>query len=703
MLETFDCLRTRSSIQEMKRLDNNILAIFTELNGARVLNLETCQTINAISHKNLNAETKAICFSKNAEFMAFSNKSYIFILHIASKEVLKTIKTDQEHIEHLSFDLESKYIIASTKSGRVLQYRYDGSSLIARLYSYERSESTKPAKASSFAFYANTMMCGSNNGILFSINLHSRANKSFIHNDKFQINALCFLNETTIASGDSRGNIYINSLKDNALIKKIETGFTTVKQIVLLPNPNYILVNAEEKNLALYELTTFKLLQHKYLKFESNIKKILLTEDKHLVVALENNLIQKLALQTPVKLKSYIVSNSLDKAFALVKQDPLLQATKEYKILEMAYNRVYKVALNELVKQNNEKAQEVTKMFKYVDGKNEDIQMLFKAFENYVSFKMLYMEKKYALAYAMSVRYPPLTKTFYYKKMEEIWNETFLNAQRQISHGQTKNAIALLNEYATVLEKRPMINLLLKHNKLFVTFMQAIESNDFQTITKIAARNAMFTLIPAYKNVEKELELYTQSIQKDIQKCDLPSAVKKLSKVQNIPSVKDIISTQKDECRGIKKLQDAYKVNNFIKCFEILDSNHFLNSTELGILLQTHWVKIISRCEVFALKGNVRDIKQTLGELIKLTTRRDKIGDLFRLAFHTKMKGLIHKKAYKKAESVIYSYIDIFGTDKELTIIMHTFEIKTKTKLALTQNNRVSRYQWVESDFIMGM
>ena len=704
MLHTYDCLRTRSKVQDVKRLDNNIIAIATQLHGARLMNMEDCQTITTITHENLNAETKAICFSKNAELLAFSAKSYIFILHIPSNIVLKTVKTDGENIDLLSFDLESKYIVAGTTSGRILQYRYDGSSLLARLYSYERPQVQKAqTKATCFAFHSHTMVCGSSNGILFSINLHSRANKAIMHNDNAQINSICFLNEDIVASADSKGNIYFNSLKKNTLIKKIETGFVTIKQIMLLPNQNYMLVSSEEKNIALYELSSYKLLHNKYIECQSDIRNMLVANDETLIVALENNSVEQIPLPKADKLKAFIRENALDKAFNLVQQNPLLKSTKEYKILEIAYDKVYQATLNALMKQNNTKAQELTKMFKYVDAKKDEIQALFKAFENYPRFKILYSEKKYPLAYAMAAKFPQLSQTFQYGKMEELWEETFHNAQRQIAHGKIENAITLLHDYATIAQKRPIIKLILKHNENFLAFLKAIETDDFQTISTLAKNNELFTHVPTYKNALRAMEALTKDIQIDIQKCNLNSAIKSLSRLQNITSVESIVTLQKQECKAIKKLQDAYKINDFIQCFEILDANYFLNTTDLGVLLQSHWIKLISQCEGYALKGNIKDIKQTLGELIALTTRRDKVGDLFRLAFHTKMKAFIHKKTYKKAEAIIYSYIDIFGADNEVLSIMQVYEKKSKVKLAVTQNARVLRDKWIESELIMGM
>lgn len=702
MLQNLECVRTRSQISQIQKLDTNIIAIATQLHGVKIINCEDCQNVASITHEHLNAQVESISFSPNAEFMSFSNQKYIFIFHIPSKIILKTIKTDGEYIQHLQFDSDSKYIIASTKSGRVLQYRYDGSSLLARLYSFAPTQTNIKVNARSFAFHSNMLACGASDGSILTMNLHSRANKSLIHNSKASISSVFFQDSTHIISADVKGSIYFNSVKNKTLIKKMESCFTKIIQILALPNPNYMLVVSEEKNVALYDIINYKLLDKKYLEFEDSVKKIILADNETLLVALENNNIEKIKLPKADKLKSFIISNSLDKAYILVQKDPLLRATKEYKVLEIAYAKIYALSLEALSKGNIQRAQELTKMFKYIDEKKEDLSLLFKSFENYPRFKVLYSEKKFALAYAMGAKFPALCQTFQYKKMEEIWEETFKNAQRQIAHGRLENAVTLLSEYATVMQKRPIIKLVLQHNSDFIEFMGAMESKNFKKIASLVKRNSLFTLIPTYKEIEPQIELSLDNIQKNITKCKLEDAITELSKLQNIDSISEKVSLLKEECKAVKRLQDAYKVNDFLKCFEIIDSHNVLNSTNLGTLLQTHWTKIISKSEEFALKGNIKEIQNILGELIHLKTRRDKIGDLFRLAFHTKIKGLMHKKLPKKAESIIYSYIDIFGIDREIISIMNLFEKYTKSKLAITHNARADRNKWIHSPSIMG-
>lgn len=701
MLETLQCLRTRSNIIEIKKINNNTIAIGTLHHGVKVFDYTTCQSNQTIEHEQLNTSTSALSFSPNAEFLVLYTKPYLHILHIASQIILKTIKIEEEEIEYLEFDLESKYIIASTLNGRIMQYRYDGSSLIGRLYSFEQTDKTNTNKTSSFAFYKNIMACGGSNGTLFCINLHSRANKIIIQNATHKINSLCFLNVNHIISGDENGDLYLNSLKNNTLILKQETLFTEIKNILLTPNQKYLIVSGNEKYVAVYNANSLKLLHTKYIEFTSIPRKIIVADDETLIAVLENNSIEKIKLQNANRLDSLIATKMFDKAYHLIQQNPLLKDTPEYSSLEQAYNKIYASAFEALVKQNKDGALKLTNIFKYVDEKQADIQLLYKSFEHYPRFKTLFSEKKYALAYAMSNKFPPLMKTFQYTKMEDIWNETLINAKRQMRYGKNENAVALLNEFATVTQKRPLIKLILNHNNDYTLFLKSIASKNFKIIAKMSKENPLFTFLSEYQKLEDEMQKSLKKIQKNIYRCELDLAVKELSKLQNIDSISKEVALQKDECKALKKLQDAYKANNFNKCYETIDTHNTLNSTQLGRLLQEHWLKTISQCEIFALKGSVKDIKETLGDLIHLSSRTDKIGDLFRLAFHTKIKGLIHKQLYKKAEAIIYSYIDIFDLDKELMSIMKTYESKSKTKLAITPNSHYDRDKWLNSPMIM--
>jgi hypothetical protein len=205
-------------------------------------------------------------------------------------------------------------------------------------------------------------------------------------------------------------------------------------------------------------------------------------------------------------LSSLILHNSLDAAYELIAKEPMLQETPEHKSLEQMYNKAYLGAVNALINQNKELANQLMLIYRDIEVKQESVKLLFKSFENYNRFKTLYLEKKYALAYAMSIKFPALKMTNQYNSMEIKWKETFTNAQRHILIGKPDYAKALFKEYMTVIAKRPIIQLILKHNELFIEFLRALDKKDFKKVNEIARKNILFTQMPIYETLESDIK-----------------------------------------------------------------------------------------------------------------------------------------------------------------------------------------------------
>jgi hypothetical protein len=151
------------------------------------------------------------------------------------------------------------------------------------------------------------------------------------------------------------------------------------------------------------------------------------------------------------------------------------------------------------------------------------------------------------------------------------------------------------------------------------------------------------------------------------------------------------------------RLQNAYKTNNIKTCYEILDTNKSLNASELGILLNKRWALLVNECEEYALAGDAKSIKLALANLISISTRKEKIGDLLRVSFQSRIKASLAAKKYVSAHNIIYSYIDIFGNDNEMRSLMKTYEHLSSQKLAITleEGERTPRDAWLGSELIM--
>ncbi len=144
-------------------------------------------------------------------------------------------------------------------------------------------------------------------------------------------------------------------------------------------------------------------------------------------------------------------------------------------------------------------------------------------------------------------------------------------------------------------------------------------------------------------------------------------------------------------------LQDAYKENDFKKCYEIIDK-YELSGTQLCTLLEKHWRKILEECEGYAIQGDAKKILSSLGELLFIESRSDILGDLLRLSFFQKIDKLLKEKLYNSAQNILYSYIDIFGYDCEIAQKIQKFEFVSDEKIAIFthKEDRKSRTFWWE-------
>lgn len=130
----------------------------------------------------------------------------------------------------------------------------------------------------------------------------------------------------------------------------------------------------------------------------------------------------------------------------------------------------------------------------------------------------------------MCSKFPALKITRQYDSMEVKWKETFTNAQRHILLGQPEYAKALFNEYITVTSKRPIIQLILKHNNLFIDFLRALDKKDFKRVNEIAIENDLFTQMPIYKTLESDIQKSINRIEAYIKKNKIELAKKSLKK-----------------------------------------------------------------------------------------------------------------------------------------------------------------------------
>ena len=610
MIKREKCFILDTEIVSTTILTEHKLALLTKTDEVKIFSLSNCFSVQNFSFTELNSKVTATAFNENASLLAVTDKRTISIVDTSIKCSIGTIHTSEGEITQLMFLPNSKYLVVGFAEGNIVQYRYDAQVKISRLCSFVY----KKNHTSLFSFKEGFLASSSDRGEILIFKTNSYTHKKIIKTKCTKIVSLVFLNASEIVTASRDGRIAIHTLRDKQKPRYVDSPFTKLHNLVLVPQTEYAIVCGNSKNIALVDLKKARILRANFISFKKEVSQISLTNDAQIIVTLEAKEIEKITLPSSKDLTQDILHNSLYAAFVKVETNPALRGTKEYKQLQTLYEKLYLQVVEALCRHRTKEAHRVLKEFSTLKEKKADINTLFQSFKHYKHLITLVDEKKYLLAYGLVEKYPALKETKQYEEMQEQFQKAYTLAEIAMKIGREDLAKNTLSPYIAVLVKRPIIQELLQNKK---REKKAKKGND----------------------------------------------------------------TEKKELDSLNKY---YQEDDFIHCYELLDKYQYLQQYELAKLLEKHWDKVINSCENVALKGDIKGVIEILGEFIDIATRVAKIEDLLQLAHHIKIKAYITRGESENAEYLLYKYLDIFGQNSEILLIMQDFESKFKKKLAIT-------------------
>ncbi len=704
-----ECFRTRSEIIAFEPLNENEIIYALQHKTVKSFSTLACKTLKNIAIEHLGSQTTAISFHKSLELIAIANGKMIYIMSTTDKSVVQTIISYNGDVISLHFVQNSPYLICGTKNGRVILYKYTQKSSLSRLCSFPFNNPVgKKVIDKNYvgAIDSNEQYIASSGygGAITIIKLHSLTHKQTIQSSRIRINVLKFISNELLLSAGIDGNIYFHDLKKYKNIKTLSSPIGIVSQILPIQKTHYALLNGEGNQLALLDTNEKKIVVNAFLKHPLDIKYVAVLDKITLFVVLQNNQVEKITLPSAENLDNLIAQNKYTEAFLLLERSPLLQNSAEHKKLDVIYQNSFSKAVNSFLNGHQKEALKLLEPFKELKDKKEDIDLIVASFNQYKKFHTLVLEKKYHVAYAISDKYPALQQTLSFKKMEEEFEKVFSFAQKQINIGRLDVAREILKIYSAVASKKVIVKLLIQQNKAFLLFLNSIKMKNYKNIALLIKEEPTFTQLPQYKELLNAIDKDLKTIRSLIEKAELDKAIEKIKELQFFPDIKEELKELYELANYTKTFLEFYNKDNFLKCYETIDRSKMLDQLELTKMLELHWCKLMDKCEDLALKGDLKGIKEALKELISLKSRSAKIGDIIRLSFQTKIKYLLSKRTFHKAEGIIYSYIDIFGLDTEVKTLMNTYEKHSKKKLAITIDQELykERDSWMDAELIVG-
>ncbi len=694
------CTKVHSTLMDISPTNQDLIALTSTNKKIQIISAKECKNRQNIYLDLLGEKTTAIAFHPQLSLLAIANGNSLFILNIAHRNIIQTFQSYDGIIDSLYFLQNTPYIISGTRNGRVVQYRYEGKLHISRLCSFKKE---LHGYVSAFTDNQRYLACSGSGGDVILIEYNSHARKVILKNSNKKVTAITFLSQNRIIYANEDGTLFLANIEYNGVFKEIETNQRDICNIFLLKESSLALIVSKSENIILFDTQNFTIVKSTFLHCKEKIQKALLLEEDTLLLYLDDNTLVKVSLDMREELQKALQESALLRAFELLEENPLLQRTPQAQEAEILYNKLYKkIFLKILATKELHHLKEI-EAFESFKNKKGNVRALELALQNYEKLKNFTKEYKYTLAYALCEKYPPLKMTTQYRVMEEFYKKSFTQAQKQLLRNNTQEAKALLEPFATIQSKHSMVQLLRRQNQEFVAFLKAISKKEYAKVSALAQISPVFKQVPSYIALQNEAYRHLQDIKQLIDIGEVTKAQQKIKKLQNISFIKEDLQQLSHMAKDAAKLLQSYENEAFAECYCILDKNIELASMQLAQLLEKHWRKIIQECEIYALEGNIKEIKAKLGELITIESRKNKIGDLLRLSFLVKIDTELEAKKYKTAEHFIYFYIDIFGIDSELKQLMKNFEKVSKQKLALTPPTQKykERDAWLKSDMFI--
>ncbi|MDX1295103.1 MAG: WD40 repeat domain-containing protein [Sulfurimonadaceae bacterium] len=688
-----------STITMMQRLADGRVGVVTDANGIYLFNPETKTIENHFKIEELEPMEHSTAFSSDGGFFAFAHNTpkgnAVRIIDMTTKALVRSYATQENSVELLEFDPTGTYVIAGTTTGRVFLWRTDGNNLLARLSSFPEYTPhllTLPTQnfVSAAAFDDNLVATTGYGGSIVVTNVHSQANTKRLKPGKLRIDAMLFLDNRRLITGNEEGVVSLIHTEENHPTRLVAAGVGPIKHLVLLPNGHFLLAASDFNHIALINLETMEVLNNRYITTSSAVRSMTLADEHSVLIGTLTGEMIHVDLSPFSDFNDLVREGRYEEAYALCDKEPFIQESVEYRNLDTVFAERYEKAHEFLERKQREDALHILMPFMKVSGKGKAIRSLFNAFDNFPRLSHLVAQKKYSVAYGLCTQYPHLKKTTPFALMEQEWEKAFAAAQKLVITGHEKQARQAFDQFLTVGEKSPYIRMLLHNKAILIAFAKAVAAKDYIALRKLTEQEPILKQIPSYRSVMESTDTIIEVIMAAIKNEEYDKADLLCHDLLQIPHLAHHHANVNRFITKAKKFSTLHDAGKTYELYEMLDLFTELTVLPLAKKVEEEWNKMMQVCEEAALHGHTAVIKNTLGSLITLPSRSEKIGNLIRISYQMQIKLFLARNNPEKAGRSIERYIDLFGIDNETRLLIKLLNKKGED-LFLTDEQQQNR------------
>ena len=586
-----------------------------------------------------------------------------FIWDIKKKRMKYKFGWHKGEVLNVAFDWNEEYLLTGGMDGRAYVWSLKLGSMLLALPPH-------PDYILSGGFSKNNLWAatGSYDRLITitnisSVNLHYRKK---VH--RGAVNKIKFFSSKVMISGDKTGELIKWDFKKGKVLKRFENMADIVIDFVSDAKEEFLFAITKEKKVYLYDFKSGELITQEYIKlleypctleYNGNLN--------HLYVGcVDGSVYIYDLLKDEEQLKEYVLTKKYKEAYELVKQNPILKRSKEYKELESIWDKTINAIQKLLEKGEVEKAKAMFEPFKGEPIKRNMFQSLLKDYSEFEKFKNAVLNKRYPLAYSLVRKYPVFKESVYYKEMEKEFKKNFNKARELIKLGKVDMAQELLRPFRGVSEKAPLIQSLFNEKLLYDMFKNFLLKRDFKEFFEFVNRYPFLVDTEEYEKAMKYAEALYQKAEEAIKKGNYKEALKYAEVLKDFPMYREKAEELIKKAKNISNFLLYIANKDYDKVEELVDKYPYLEELEDYKKFMNEYKKMLHSGEVYAIKGDVASLKKLFAPFVNYSLFRSMVYQLIKRAYLNQIMSLFKKKELEKIARGIKNYIKLFGFDNEI-------------------------------------
>lgn len=632
------------------------------------------QTFERLFKFNLQENSQIICaFEPIHGLLALGNShsSIIRLIDLSLKKTVLQFQLDGQFPTLISFDPTGEYLICGTDHGRVLLWRSDSPVLLSRMHSfpdYKHYFSAPPKQnfVSAITFHNNLIATTGYGGSIVITDYKTQAITKRLNSNHPRINSL-LLFDTFLICATQGGAIIKIDIDGKIPNQRLFTPASTITQFIQITNEPLILAISNLPSVMLIDVKRMKIVDEHYIRLFSPPKMICKSDRSRIFMINNNGSLGYYDLEPFDTLQSFIDTKQYAKAYQYCEKELFLKKSPLYAQLEKIFETFFQEAKSLLEEKNTQKAKLLLNPF--IEAKQHEIKVLFSSYEQLLRLEYLFSSRKLGPFYGLIDQFPLLKETNIYQQSEKLWAHHYSKAQKFILTGKVHEAREELKPFSAVSSKIPMIQFILMHSSILISYSKAIKGRDFTILKQLSVRHPVLKKLPSYTQLIEEAG-------------ELRSAVLEALKDQNfekssllLDELEKVVQFEQDYLHLRKfstlaaNLHHSMINEQWRSAYRTYDSHHDLSILPWTSELDTMWETKLQQSEQFAKQGDVGSIRAVFGNLINLPIRSVRIGDILRNSYQIQLQKLIREKPHE-FQNGVENYCTLFGIDTELRSII---------------------------------